>query len=261
MSFGRIRGDTHSEDCYPQNDELISSPEEDEADDEGTEVNLLSITAGEGREITLQTAGSKAVVQFECTKSGLYSFSFIPKEDSSGGPYPDVRYSFYKDSSLENSSLLYQGQTNVYWLYGQRGYYLEEGTTCYLCLENMGYDEEKCEQWFGSIPDSNKIIVNLSVAYASLNFKVTNDGDRAVDMVLIMNGCNSYAFTENLDAYSTFSPSQDAQDSFQYGDRVAFSLGVGESVDITASVYGGYELSWMLLPKYSSGYPPIYPEV
>lgn len=240
-------GDTHSEDCYPQNDELISSPEEDEADDEGTEVNL-SITAGEKSKITLQTVGSKEVVQFECTKSGLYSFSFAPDEDSGNWPYPNVQYSFYKDSSLENSSLLYQDQTGTYWLYGQQGYYLEEGTTCYLCLENMGYNPS------GSTPDSNEITVNLSVAYASLNFKVTNDGDMAADMVLIMNGCNSYAFTENLDAYSTFSPSQDDQSPFQRGDRVALSLKSGESVDITASVYDVNELSWMLLPKYSSGY-------
>lgn len=245
-------GDTHSEDCYPQNDELISSPEEDEADDEGTEVNL-SITAGEEREITLQTAGSKAVVQFECTKSGLYSFSFVPKDDSSGGPYPVVRYSFYKDSSLENSSLLYQDQTETYWLYGQRGYYLEEGTTYHLYLENMGYDKENWKEWFGSIPENDKITVNLSVAYACLNFKVTNDGDMAADMVLIMNGCDSYAFTEELKKSFASPPSQDDQSPFQHGDRVALSLEPGESVDITASVYGGYELSWMLLPKYSSG--------
>lgn len=246
-------GDTHSEDCYPQNDELISSPEEDEADDEGTEVNL-SITAGEEKEITLQTAGSKAVVKFECTKSGLYSFSFVPKDDSSGGPYPVVRYSFYKDSSLENSSLLYQDQTETYWLYGQRGYYLEEGTTYHLYLENMGYDKENWKEWFGSIPENDKITVNLSVAYACLNFKVTNDSDMPADMVLIMNGCDSYAFTEELKKSFASPPSQDDQSPFQHGDRVVLSLDPGKSVDITASVYGGYELSWMLLPKYSSGY-------
>lgn len=242
-------GDTHSEDCYPQNDELISSPEEDEADDEGTEVNLLSITAGEGREITLQTAGSKAVVQFECTKSGLYSFSFIPKEDSGNWPYPDVQYSLYKGSNP-----LYQGQTNVYSPYGQWGYYLEEGTTYHLYLKNMGYDEEDWPSWFDPIPGSNAITVNLSVAYACLNFKVTNDGDMAADMVLIMNGCDSYAFTEELKKSFASPPSQDDQSPFQHGDRVALSLDPGKSVDITASVYGGYELSWMLLPKYSSGY-------